>query len=69
MAPEFGVLKILGVELIGMEYIYTRTLRTDALCNEALWPFPFFHFVSAAGIIVEANASTFIDGVEKLYLG
>jgi len=50
-----------GAELIGMEYIYAHTLSADALHNDALWPFPFLDFVSAAGMMVDTKAQRFVD--------
>ena len=54
-----------GAELIGMEYIYAHTLSADALHNDALWPFPFLDFVSAAGMMVDTKARRFVDEGEN----
>lgn len=58
-----------GAALIGMEYIYAHTLSADALHNDALWPFPFLDFVSAAGMMVDTKGQRFVDeGQNFVYL-
>ena len=58
-----------GAELIGMKYIYAHTLSADALHNDALWPFPFLDFVSAAGMMVDTEGRRFVDeGQNFVYL-
>jgi fumarate reductase flavoprotein subunit len=50
-----------GAQLAGMDRFYGHVLSQEAMHNDDLWPFPMMDFLCAAGIVVDATASRFMD--------
>jgi fumarate reductase flavoprotein subunit len=50
-----------GARLTGMNRIYGHVLCREAMTKEGLWPYPIMDYVSAAGIVIDAQGRRFMD--------
>ena len=50
-----------GARLVGLDRFYGHVLAQEAMHNEDLSPFPMLDFVCAAGLVVDATGTRFMD--------
>jgi fumarate reductase flavoprotein subunit len=50
-----------GARLTGMNCVYGHVLCRESMTKEGLWPYPIMDYVSAAGIVVDAQGRRFMD--------